>query len=122
MRHAGLLLAVIAGVCTGQLAAQRPVETGDLNRIREVSDPQLSPDGKWVAYTVSTADTVEDKRDADIWMASWDGGRSVRLTWTRKRRAGAPTAAISPFSRPATTRAKWSSCGCWTAGAARPSG
>ena len=85
MRHAGLLLAVIAGVCTGQLAAQRPVETGDLNRIREVSDPQLSPDGKWVAYTVSTADTVEDKRDADIWMASWDGGRSVRLTWTRKR-------------------------------------
>ena len=85
MRHAGLLLAVITGVCTGQLAAQRPVETGDLNRIREVSDPQLSPDGKWVAYTVSTADTVEDKRDADIWMASWDGGRSVRLTWTRKR-------------------------------------
>ena len=85
MRHAGLLLAVITGVCTGQLAAQRPVETGDLNRIREVSDPQLSPDGKWVAYTVSAADTVEDKRDADIWMASWDGGRSVRLTWTRKR-------------------------------------
>ena len=34
-----------------------PVESDDLLRIREVSDPQLSPDGAWVAYTVSTSDT-----------------------------------------------------------------
>ena len=38
-----------------------------------------------MAYTVSTSDTVEDKRDADIWMSSWDGKHSTRLTWTRKR-------------------------------------
>ena len=33
-----------------------------------------------MAYTVSTSDTVADKRDADLWMSSWDGKRSVRLT------------------------------------------
>jgi dipeptidyl aminopeptidase/acylaminoacyl peptidase len=70
---------------TGELTAQRAVEAGDLLRIREVTDPQLSPDGAWVAYTVSTADTVEDQRDADIWMSSWDGKRSLRLTSTKKR-------------------------------------
>ena len=37
------------------LAAQRAVESADLLRIREVTDPQLSPDGEWVAYTVSTS-------------------------------------------------------------------
>ncbi len=72
-------------VCAGELTAQRPVESKDLLRIREVTDPQLSPDGAWVAYTVSTSDTVEDKRDGDIWMSSWDGKRSVRLTRTTQR-------------------------------------
>jgi dipeptidyl aminopeptidase/acylaminoacyl peptidase len=67
------------------LAAQRPVEAKDLLRLREVSDPQLSPDGAWVAYTVSTADTVADQRDDDIWMSSWDGKRGVRITWTAEK-------------------------------------
>ena len=62
------------------VSAQRPVVARDLLRLREVSDPQLSPDGGWVAYTVTTADTVRDRRDRDVWMTSWDGSRSVRVT------------------------------------------
>jgi dipeptidyl aminopeptidase/acylaminoacyl peptidase len=85
LRYASLVLTGIAFVFTSDLAAQRPVEAKDLLRIKEVSDPQLSPDGAWVAYTVSTSDTVEDKRDADIWMSSWDGQRSIRLTRTKQR-------------------------------------
>jgi dipeptidyl aminopeptidase/acylaminoacyl peptidase len=75
----------MVSVCAGDLAAQRPVEAKDLLRLREVSDPQLSPDGAWVAYTVSTADTVADQRDDDIWMSSWDGKRGVRITWTAEK-------------------------------------
>ena len=74
---ATLLVAILAA---GQLHAQRPVETADLLRLRSVSDPQLAPDGAWVAYTVSSADTVRDRRDRDLWMVSWDGARQVRLT------------------------------------------
>jgi dipeptidyl aminopeptidase/acylaminoacyl peptidase len=70
---------------TPSAIAQRPVESKDLLRIRTVSDPQLAPEGAWVAYTVSTADTMADERDADVWMSSWDGKRSVRLTWTAER-------------------------------------
>ena len=69
--------------------------------MRDVSDPQVSPDGAWVAYTVSVADTAKDQDDTDIWMASWDGnaagpahpepgGRSTP-------RAGALTAATLAF-------------------------
>ena len=65
---------------TGIAAAQRAVVSRDLLRVREVSDPQLSPDGAWVAYTVTTADTTRDRVDKDIWMTSWDGARSVQVT------------------------------------------
>lgn len=67
-------------ICAGPAGAQRPVETGDLLRLRAVSDPQLSPDGAWVAYTVGSADTIRDRRDRDLWMVSWDGDRHKRLT------------------------------------------
>ncbi|MBV8893567.1 MAG: hypothetical protein JO266_16640, partial [Acidobacteria bacterium] len=33
----------------------------DFAALREVADPQLSPDGEWVAYTVRTADSAQDK-------------------------------------------------------------
>ncbi len=64
------------------LQAQRPIDARDLLRVKAVSDPQLSPDGEWVAYTVSAADTTRDRRQSDLWMSSWDGTRDVRLTWS----------------------------------------
>ncbi len=85
MRYAGLLIAGMICAGSGELAAQRAAEPADLLRLREVTDPQLSPDGAWVAYTVTVSDTAEDKRNADIWMSSWSGKRSVRLTWTKVR-------------------------------------
>ncbi len=43
-------------------------------------DPQISPDGNWVAYSLNTVDAAGDKSDTDIWMASWDGSKQIRLT------------------------------------------
>jgi dipeptidyl aminopeptidase/acylaminoacyl peptidase len=83
LKYIGLF--AMAVTLASPAAAQRPVEARDLLRIREVSDPQVSPDGGWVAYTVSASDTVEDKRDADVWMSRWDGKRSVRLTNSKER-------------------------------------
>src|SRR5437762_12384544 len=37
-----------------------PVTVTDLFRLREVADPPLSPDGAWVAYTPTKADSAED--------------------------------------------------------------
>jgi dipeptidyl aminopeptidase/acylaminoacyl peptidase len=38
-----------------------------------ISDPQLSPDGQWVAYTVATIDQKANRRVSRIWIASVDG-------------------------------------------------
>jgi dipeptidyl aminopeptidase/acylaminoacyl peptidase len=60
--------------------ARHPLTLDDIQRIHEVRDPQCSPDGQWVAYTVGTIDVKEDKHDTDVWMVSYDGKRDLRVT------------------------------------------
>jgi dipeptidyl aminopeptidase/acylaminoacyl peptidase len=62
--------------------AKRPLSVDDMAKQREVRDPQLSPDGKWIAYVMGTIDVEKDRRDSDLWMISWDGADRVRLTST----------------------------------------
>jgi dipeptidyl aminopeptidase/acylaminoacyl peptidase len=78
-----------AGQGTGQ-PARRPLSADDLARVRVVSDPQVSPDGNWVAYVVATEDAEKDKRDSDLWMVSWDGKEQVRLTASAETAESAP--------------------------------
>ncbi|MBX7119785.1 MAG: hypothetical protein K1X31_12350, partial [Gemmatimonadaceae bacterium] len=63
-------------------AAPRPVAPRDLLRLRAVGDPQVSPDGQWVAYTVTAVDSVKDRRTTHIWMVRTDGTRATQLTRT----------------------------------------
>jgi dipeptidyl aminopeptidase/acylaminoacyl peptidase len=63
-----------------QAPVKRPLRAGDVYQLRTVNDPQLSPDGAWVAYTVTTPDSAKDKSDSDLWMTSWDGLQTIRLT------------------------------------------
>ena len=62
------------------LAQKRALTVDDIYNVRDVRDPQRSPDGKWVAFTVSRADKEADKNDSNVWMASWDGTQEIQLT------------------------------------------
>ncbi len=75
-----LTLLLAAQLTSISQVAKRPLKPSDVYLLKSIGDPQLSPDGKWVAYTVSTVDTAKDKRNSDIWMVSWDGSQSVQLT------------------------------------------
>jgi dipeptidyl aminopeptidase/acylaminoacyl peptidase len=58
----------------------RPITVDDLFQIREVSDPQLSPDAQFVAYTVKTLLLKEDKSEERIWSVPTAGGDAVPMT------------------------------------------
>jgi dipeptidyl aminopeptidase/acylaminoacyl peptidase len=74
-------LLALALPISGQTAtAKRPLSIDDLARVRDVGDPQRSPDGAWVAYTVTSTDVEKDERNSDIWMSRWDGSEHIRLT------------------------------------------
>jgi dipeptidyl aminopeptidase/acylaminoacyl peptidase len=61
-------------------AAPRNITIDDFFQIRDVSQPELSPDGQWVAYTVRTRMLKEDKNEQRLWMISTHGGDSIPLT------------------------------------------
>lgn len=74
-------LAAVALLAAGASPA-RELQLDDLYRMQTVSDPQLSPDGRWIAYVVSTSSRERDADESDIWIVSWDGGTPRQLTHT----------------------------------------
>ena len=62
------------------LAQGRAITFDDYIALKAVSDPQLSPDGKWVAHTVSTPSLQDNRNVARVWIAEVATGRSRQLT------------------------------------------
>lgn len=75
---------VVAAALLIQLApsaqSRRAITLDDHSRVAAVADPQRSPDGQWVAYTVTTIDAEKDRRNTDVWMVKWDGSEQLQLT------------------------------------------
>lgn len=82
MRRSMCLLVLLVPL---QSLADAPVDgigPADLARIADVSEPEFSPDGVFLAYTVTTTNLEADKRHSDLWRVRHDGGGHVQLTHT----------------------------------------
>jgi len=85
-----LLLCLPTSMLPAQVVPGRPLVLDDLPRLRDVGDPQVSPDGRWVAYVVTAVDLKADQHVSDIWMTSWDGKTTLQLTRTPKESEHTP--------------------------------
>src|SRR2546421_290284 len=73
------------------LAAQkRAITFDDYIALKAVSDPQLSPDGRWVAYTVTDYSLKDNRGTARVWLAEVATGQTRRLTAGRETPAPVP--------------------------------
>jgi dipeptidyl aminopeptidase/acylaminoacyl peptidase len=61
-------------------SAPRGITIDDFFQIRDVAQPELSPDGQWVAYSVRTRMLKEDKSEQRLWMVSTHGGDPIPMT------------------------------------------
>ena len=79
---AGVLLSLFSlqSVAVGAASGRRLLTSEDFYRVQEVSDPQISPDGLWVAYVVTSNNREADEAQSAIWMVSWDGSERLSLT------------------------------------------
>ena len=75
-----IILSLLALLAQAQGSTTRVLTVDDVFRIQRVSDPRVSPDGKWVAYVVSTPDLAADKSTSRIWMVAVTGGDPIPLT------------------------------------------
>jgi dipeptidyl aminopeptidase/acylaminoacyl peptidase len=94
---AAMILAGSAAQAQTAPAAPRTLVPADINAVKSVSDPQVSPDGAWVAYVVRVPDLKADKTYGHLFMTSWDGTRTVQLTWRGKESESSPR--FSPDGR-----------------------
>src|ERR1700738_3322942 len=60
--------------------AKHPITFDDLIQLHRVGDPKISPDGKWVAYSVSTPDMNANRNASNVWIVSTSGGAPMQLT------------------------------------------
>jgi dipeptidyl aminopeptidase/acylaminoacyl peptidase len=74
------LLLLTAGSSFAGESAPHPFSVLDMLAMDRLGDPQVSPDGKWVVYQVSTPDLEANKSMTDIWVTSVDGKTTKRLT------------------------------------------
>lgn len=65
--------------------AQRPMTFEDLANFRRVGAPALSPDGKWIAYDLSTIDLGANLRRSAIWLMQADGSAARQITDGKKQ-------------------------------------
>ncbi|WP_334980628.1 S9 family peptidase [Nostoc sp.] len=63
-----------------QAQEKRLLTLDDQFAFRQISDPQLSPSGDWIAYTVTNTDLKNDTQNSHIYMTSWDASRTLHLT------------------------------------------
>src|SRR6202165_5174841 len=79
----GLVGALLLGAglaVSAQEAAKHPITFDDMIKLHRVSEPQVSPDGKWVAYTVATPDMEANRNASNIWIVPTMGGSATQLT------------------------------------------
>lgn len=100
MRRSALVTAAsLALAWAGAASAQqkRPLVAEDLYRLRFASDVTVSPDGRWVVYVVSRADSARNRYERELWLAAADGSSRRQLTYSAGDGAGSP--AVSPDGR-----------------------
>jgi dipeptidyl aminopeptidase/acylaminoacyl peptidase len=77
-----MLLAALCGPLTAAAQEPRTLTVDDLFAMRTVGDPQVSPDGAWIAYTLRTASLEDDETETRIWMIPTAGGEPIPMTAT----------------------------------------
>ncbi len=63
---------------------KRVMEIDDLYRAKRISDPQISPDGKWIAYVIAAVNKEANNSNSDIWLIPSSGGEARQLTFSPK--------------------------------------
>ncbi|MBS1842223.1 MAG: S9 family peptidase [Acidobacteria bacterium] len=81
------MVAVVCAMASGagaQDAGKHAITFDDLIKLQRVAEPAISPDGKWVAYTVTVPDMEANRNASNIWLVATSGGDAIQLTQSGK--------------------------------------
>src|SRR5215831_18585774 len=84
------IMVLITGLAGFSLAQTRGVTPEDYFAFEFLSDPNISPDGKLVAYVVTKIDRAQNRRNSSIWMVATDGSRAPWQFTTSPQNSNSP--------------------------------
>ncbi len=79
MRYYALMFYMVVVVAFGA-AAKRPMTVEDMWAMQRIGDIALSPDGEWIAFSVTKYDMEKNGGETDIWMIQTSGNELRRMT------------------------------------------
>src|SRR5436305_3896798 len=85
-----LLLVAPLARAGAQGAKGRGITPEDYFAFEFLGDPRLSPDGKLVAYVMTTVDQRQNRRQSQIWLVATDGGQPPRQLTSGQQSANSP--------------------------------
>lgn len=75
-----LFLALLIPPPASSQTAMRAITIEDYFSLKLIRDPRISPDGKWITYTLTTTDLEKDESETRIWMVPATGGDPIPMT------------------------------------------
>lgn len=75
---AGIILTLLT--LSPKASAKRPIMFEDLMKVQRISDPQVSPDGRWIAYVQTSVDLEANTKTGHLWLVPVEGGEARQLT------------------------------------------
>jgi dipeptidyl aminopeptidase/acylaminoacyl peptidase len=73
-------LVFLLSSCAILSAQKKTFDVNALLELKRIADPQISPDGRTVAFQVTTVDVPGNKKPAQIWTVPLDGGTPKQIT------------------------------------------
>src|SRR5260370_7297302 len=96
----GVASVVSLGQEVGAASGKRPMQFEDLQRIKRVSDPQISPGGRWVMFSAVDVHLEKNSKVGHLWVNPMDGkgagGGAEKKRQLSPRREGGTGGAFSP--------------------------
>jgi dipeptidyl aminopeptidase/acylaminoacyl peptidase len=87
-----LMAFVLAPICIAQTAstatAKRPMTFEDMMKMKRLGETAVSPDGKWLAYSVTTVDLEQNTKTPELWLQAIAGGEPMKLAVAQAKDSG----------------------------------
>ncbi len=90
IRHSAFTLLFVAGALGAQAPRGRALAIEDYYRVKTVGTVELSPDARWVAFTVTTRVEETNGSASEVWLVPADGSAAARRVSSAGTNATAP--------------------------------
>ena len=80
IRNSLLVFALFASFALAQNPpAKRPMTFEDMMAMKRLGETAVSPDGKWLAYSVTTVDLARNSKTPELWLQAIAGGEPMKI-------------------------------------------